>query len=167
MRMQAVAATTCDGDSAARSGSRDAWRLALNRADQAAGQDPIVVFDGTCVLCSRCVAFLLPRAPRLRFATMQSNTGAALMRSHGLDPDDPDSLLLLHVGQAWTNSDAFAQLGRFMCWPWRLLTLLRWCPRPLRDAIYRYVARNRYRWFGRQDHCQLPDGANRARFIDV
>ncbi|WP_257384923.1 thiol-disulfide oxidoreductase DCC family protein [Tahibacter caeni] len=129
---------------------------------------PVVVFDGVCLLCSRWVAFLLAhdRDGCLRFAAMQGRTGRALLLQHGLDPDDPTSFLLVTDGRGYRNSDAILRLVAGFGGAWRLLALVRAVPAPLRDAGYRLIARNRYRWFGRAAQCLVPDAASAQRFLD-
>lgn len=128
----------------------------------------VIVFDGVCALCSRWVRFLLrfDRAGRYRFAAMQGRHGRALMHTHGLDPDDPLSFLLLEDGVAYTDTDAIIRVLMGLGGIWKLARLARAVPAPLRDRSYRWLARNRYRWFGRHDTCFLPDAATRARFLD-
>lgn len=128
----------------------------------------ILVFDGVCVLCNGWVRFLLARDPqgRFRYAAMQTPTGRALLQRHGLDPDDPASLLLIDDGVARTDSDAVLRVLTLLGGPWRWLSgALRLCPRRLRDPLYRLVARNRYRWFGRHQVCSVPDAESRERFL--
>lgn len=129
---------------------------------------PIVVFDGVCVLCNGWVRFLLrhDRRRRFRFAAMQSEAGHALLAANGLDPDDPASFLLVDRGGAWTDTAAIARVLATLGGPWSIAAFaLRLSPRRLRDAAYRRVARNRYRWFGRHDACVLPSLADRERFL--
>lgn len=128
---------------------------------------PILVFDGVCLLCSRWVRFVLrhDRAGRYRFAAMQSETGRALLDACGLDPDDPNSLLLCEAGGHWTDSDAILRVLAGFGGLWRAFAALRWLPRPLRDPAYRALARNRYRWFGRSEACWLPAPEHAARFL--
>ncbi|WP_017114897.1 DCC1-like thiol-disulfide oxidoreductase family protein, partial [Xanthomonas vasicola] len=131
------------------------YETGLNRADQSFVALPAapatIVFDGVCLLCNSWVKFLLrhDQRARYRFAAMQGQAGRALLRQHGLDPDDPLSFLLVDATGAWTDSDAIvrvlAGLGGF----WRLAGVLRVVPRSVRDIGYRLIARNRYRWFGR------------------
>lgn len=130
--------------------------------------EPVIVFDGVCALCSRWVRFLLrfDRRGRYRFAAMQGAQGRALLQAHGLDPEDPTSFLLLDAGRAWTDTDAIIRVLTGLGGAWRLLGVLRWVPRRLRDPAYRALARNRYRWFGRHDTCFLPTAAQAARFLD-
>lgn len=128
---------------------------------------PIVVFDGVCALCSGWVRFLLrhDRESRYRFAAMQTQAGRALLVAHGLDPDDPSSFLLIDGERAWKDSDAIRRVVGGLGGVWRIAELLALLPRGLRDRVYRLVARNRYRWFGRTQTCFLPTPEQRARFI--
>ncbi|MEP7042785.1 MAG: thiol-disulfide oxidoreductase DCC family protein [Dokdonella sp.] len=128
---------------------------------------PILVFDGVCLLCSRWVRFILrhDRAARYRFATMQSVIGQSLLRQHGLDPHDPNSLLLVEDGQATTDSDAILRVLTGFGGLYRAWSVLRLLPRALRDPVYRWLARNRYRWFGRSETCWLPEPAHTERFL--
>ena len=127
-----------------------------------------VVFDGVCVLCNGWVRFLLrhDRRGRYRFAAMQGESGRALLHAHGLDPDDPVSFLLVEDGRAHTDTDAIilvlGSLGGFWRVPAAVLSLL---PRALRDPLYRVMARNRYRLFGRHAQCPLPTPGQAARFL--
>lgn len=131
-------------------------------------EPPVVVFDGVCRLCSRWVAFLLQHdvTGRIRFAAMQGVHGRALLQQHGLDPDDPTSFLWVECGRAYRNSDAILRIVAGFGGAWRLVAAMRAIPRPLRDAAYRLIARNRYRWFGRHATCLVADEVVRARFLD-
>jgi predicted DCC family thiol-disulfide oxidoreductase YuxK len=127
----------------------------------------IIVFDGDCALCSGWVRFLLrhDREARYRFAAMQTPSGGTLLVAHGLDPDDPSSFLLLEGDCAWTDTDAIRRVVTGLGGVWRVAHVLAWIPKPLRDRIYRLVARNRYRWFGRNAQCFVPPPEQRARFL--
>jgi Uncharacterized protein conserved in bacteria len=130
---------------------------------------PVIVFDGVCLLCSRWVRFLLKHdsAARYRFASMQSDSGRALLLAHGLDPDSPLSFLLVEEGRGYTDSDAIARvllgLDRRR-WRWLSRGMLM-VPRWLRDPLYRFVARHRYRIFGRSRSCFAPAPEQRERFM--
>jgi predicted DCC family thiol-disulfide oxidoreductase YuxK len=127
-----------------------------------------IVFDGVCLLCNGWVKFLLrhDRRGRYRFAAMQGQAGRTLLRQHGLDPHDPLSFLLVDDTGAWTDSDAIVRVLAGLGGLWRVVTVLRVVPRGLRDIGYRLIARNRYRWFGRTEHCMLPTPEQRTRFLD-
>ncbi|HUA80922.1 MAG TPA: thiol-disulfide oxidoreductase DCC family protein [Dyella sp.] len=130
---------------------------------------PVVVYDGVCLLCSRWVRFLLEhdQEGRYRFASMQSDVGRTLLQAHGLDPDSPFSMLLVEEGHGYTDTTAIARVLRGL--PrrrWRLLSAaMLITPRAVRDVAYRFVARHRYRLFGRSDQCFAPSPEQRSRFI--
>ncbi|HEY4252670.1 MAG TPA: DCC1-like thiol-disulfide oxidoreductase family protein [Roseomonas sp.] len=131
---------------------------------------PVIVFDTDCVLCSGMVAFLLrhERDRCLRFAGAWSEEGQALAARHGFSKLQLDeTFLLIADGQVLTRSDAGLAILRHMRAPWRWLGVLRLVPRPLRDAVYRFVARRRYRWFGQRENCTLVPAGARDRFIGV
>ncbi len=135
--------------------------------DEAAG--PLIVFDGVCLLCSRWVRFLLTHDEQARyhFASMQSHSGRSQMLAHGLDPESPQSFLLVERGQGYTDSDAIARvLLGLRPRRWRCLgRAIKLVPRGLRDCVYRFVARHRYRIFGQSRSCFVPTPEQRARFM--
>ena len=128
---------------------------------------PLIVFDGTCVLCSSWVAFVLRRdaRTRFRFATTQSSTGRALLTANGFEAKNPSTFLFVEEGGASAESDAVIRMFRAFGGAWRIAALARVVPKPVRDAVYRWVARNRYRWFGRRKECFLPSAADRDRLL--
>lgn len=130
--------------------------------------EPVVIFDGYCHLCDGTVRFLLRRdhRRRLRFAASQSPAGAALLARFPHRSDADDTLFLVEGDRLYERSTAALRIARHLGFPWRALTLLLAVPRPLRDAVYRFVARRRYRWFGRRDTCRLPTPDERARFLE-
>ncbi len=127
----------------------------------------VILFDGECVLCSAWCRFVLRRdvAARFRWASVQSEAGQRLLSRHGLPLDVFDTMVYLQNGQAHIMSDAFLRVCRELPAPVRWLWALRFCPRVLRDAVYRLVASNRYRWFGRHRHCAVPSPQQRERFL--
>jgi len=139
----------------------------LNRSEPGAA-GAVIVFDGVCTLCNRWVRFLLrfDHAGRYRFAAMQGANGRRLLALHGLDRDDPASFLLLEDGRAWSGSDAIVRVLRGLGGGWRAAAWASALPRSWRDAGYRALARNRYRWFGRRDACYLPPPEQAWRFLD-
>ncbi|WP_315837977.1 DCC1-like thiol-disulfide oxidoreductase family protein [Bradyrhizobium prioriisuperbiae] len=140
--------------------------LGLARATQAprttfsdiAGHDPLIVFDGECVLCSTQAQFVLrhDHARRFRLTTAQGEVGRALYGRLGLPTDVYHTMLLISDDRALMHSDAVLAIAGGLGWPWRVATIARIVPRALRDRLYRFVARNRYRWFGRHDVCWRP-----------
>ncbi len=131
-------------------------------------QGPVVFMDGDCALCSFGARLIArhDRARHFRICPVQSITGRAVLRHFGLNPTDPDTWLLLMDGKAYTSLDAVIRAGRRVGGPGSLLQPLRLLPRPLQDWLYRRIARNRYRLFGRADICAIPDPALRARLIE-
>lgn len=129
---------------------------------------PIIVFDGECVLCSAWVDFLLKhdRQAKFRLAAMQGANGRRLLLEHGLDPDDPVSLLLVEGGRAYTDSDAIVRVLDGLGGWYQIAVLSYALPKFLLDPVYRLVARNRYRWFGQLDECRVPDVGDAHRFLD-
>jgi predicted DCC family thiol-disulfide oxidoreductase YuxK len=126
------------------------------------------VFDGVCVLCSHWVSFVLrhDRHRLYRFAAMQTATGRELLIEHGLDPEDPRSFLLLDQGRSYTDTDAIARVLRSFGGRWKVVSaLLAVVPRFIRDPLYRWTARNRYRLFGRHDVCIVPSAQISDRFL--
>lgn len=127
----------------------------------------VIVFDAKCVLCSANARFVLRHDRRGHFllASMQGETGAALFRRFGIDPDDPDTLIVATEDHAFRDSDAILAIWRGLGWPWRGLGALAVVPRRHRDRAYRWVARNRYRLFGRRETCWVPTAAQRERVL--
>ena len=129
--------------------------------------DDVILFDGVCVFCSRWVHFVVARdvAARFRFTPIQSAYGTRLAQALGIDADDPDTNALIHGGVAWFKSDG--ALTVLSCLPgWRWVRVLLAVPRPLRDAVYNVVAKNRYRIFGKYDACIVPDTKMRTRVLE-
>ncbi|MBL0928319.1 MAG: DUF393 domain-containing protein [Phycisphaerales bacterium] len=136
------------------------------------GEPTIILFDGACNLCNGVVAFVIPRDPagRFRFAPLQSHAAAAALAGVGLMPlapgAEPDSMVVIAQGRALERSDAALAVARGLPWPWRWLAVLGLLPRPVRDGAYRFIARRRYRWFGRRPACMVPTPGARARFLE-
>jgi predicted DCC family thiol-disulfide oxidoreductase YuxK len=118
----------------------------------------VVVFDGYCHVCSGGVRFVKrhPVDPPFELVPMQSERGRALLVAHGIDPEDPMTFLVLDGGKAMTESDASIHLAAALGGAWRMAHAARIVPKPVRDGLYRLLARNRYKWFGKRDSCYLP-----------
>lgn len=127
---------------------------------------PTLLFDGVCNLCNGAVQFVLDheRDHTLRFAALQSPEAKDLLGDHPL-PAGLDSVLLVEGGEVFAHSDAALRVARHLRMPWRLLGVFRVVPRFVRDAVYRFVARHRYRWFGKSETCRIPTPELRARFL--
>jgi predicted DCC family thiol-disulfide oxidoreductase YuxK len=128
---------------------------------------PIILFDAECVLCSANARFVLKhdKVGHFRLASMQGDPGAALYRDFEMDPNDPVSMLVVEGKRARQNSDAILSIYARLGYPWRLLGVLRIVPPFIRDPLYRWVARNRYRIFGKRDTCWVAPPDYRDRFL--
>jgi predicted DCC family thiol-disulfide oxidoreductase YuxK len=129
--------------------------------------DDIILYDGVCVFCSRWIRFVASRDVelRFRFTAIQSGYGTRLAQAFGINPDDPDTNAVVHGGVAYFKSDgALTVLSNLPGWGW--VRALRVAPKPLRDAVYNLVARNRYRIFGRYEECFIPDAGFRDRVME-
>ncbi len=136
--------------------------------------NPIVLYDGVCGLCNRLTQFLLKRDhhDRLRFASLQSEFAAVILRRQGKDASDLDTVYVVQdYGEAnerlLARSDAIICLGRELGGIWSAAVLAKALPRFLRDWLYNLVARNRYRVFGKYDSCMIPEPKHRRKFLDV
>lgn len=137
--------------------------------------NPIILYDGVCGLCNRLVQFLLKhdKRSRLRFASLQSDFAMKVLQRHGIDPKDLDTMHLIENYEqpgerVLQRSDAVLRAGRELGGAWSgLSAVARVVPRALRNVVYGFVARNRYRVFGKYDTCMLPEPNQRSRFLDV
>ena len=124
----------------------------------------IVLFDGVCNLCNGFVRFVLRRDPRgrFRFASLQSDAARRL-----LGPDGPrETIVLVEAGKTYVKSAAALRIAGGLRFPWPLVAVFTAIPRPVRDRLYDWVARHRYRWFGKRDACMLPTPQTRGRFLE-
>lgn len=136
--------------------------------------NPIVLYDGVCGLCNRLVQFILKRdrTDRFLFASLQSGFAATLLARHGADARDLDTFyVVIDNGQpgerVLMRSDAILHVVKTLGGIWSLAGIGRILPKAIRDAMYRTVARNRYRVFGKHESCMLPSPEHRAKFLDV
>jgi predicted DCC family thiol-disulfide oxidoreductase YuxK len=118
----------------------------------------IIVFDGMCHVCSGWVRFLESHRaePPFKHVPMQSSLGKALLLEYCIDPEDPATFLVLDQGLELTDSAAAIHTLAALGGVWRLALAARIVPKRWRDALYRVLARNRYRWFGRRSTYYLP-----------
>ena len=128
---------------------------------------PILLFDGVCNLCNGAVQWVIAHDPdaRFRFAALQSDAGRALLTLHGLPLDAVDTVVLVDDGAHFTKSDAALGVARRLGGAFRLAGILSLVPRALRDAVYDWIARNRYARWGKRAACAVPSAELRARFL--
>ena len=130
------------------------------------GDRPIVFFDGECLLCNGFVDLLLQidTANTLYIAALQGQTAAKYLPPLPTEPEDWSVFYLNHTG-LYSQSEAFVAICRHLGGPWVLFGLIDLVPRFMRNAIYRVIARNRYRWFGRRPTCRMPTEQEQERFL--
>ncbi|HJF30294.1 MAG TPA: thiol-disulfide oxidoreductase DCC family protein [Sporosarcina psychrophila] len=127
----------------------------------------IILFDGECNFCDSSVQFIIKRDPSAHFlfTSLQSEKGMELTKQYAI-PSEVDSLVLIENGKAFTKSSAALRIAKKLDGLWHLLFLFILVPRKIRDAVYDYIAKNRYKWFGKKDDaCMLPSPDQRKRFI--
>ncbi|MEM5017169.1 thiol-disulfide oxidoreductase DCC family protein [Metabacillus indicus] len=127
----------------------------------------ILLFDGVCNFCDGTVQFVLKHDKKevFSFASLQSEAGQSLLRKHGLPLEDYDSFVYLDEGKVHTKSTAALRVLKELGGIYRALYLLIAVPKPIRDAVYMMIAKNRYKWFGKKDACTLPSKEVRKRFL--
>lgn len=129
----------------------------------------IIFFDGVCNLCNGAVQFIIARDYRnvFQFASLQSGFAKEKLAPYGIVPDQHQSIILLRDGKVYQQSSAALRIAKNLSWLWPLLYGFIIIPPFIRDALYRFVANNRYRWFGKRESCWLPDAALKSRFLDT
>jgi predicted DCC family thiol-disulfide oxidoreductase YuxK len=131
-------------------------------------KEGIVLFDGVCNLCNAAVQFIIKRDPggRIKFASLQSDAGQSLLEANDLSTNQFHSIIFLKGDVIYQESDAVLQIARELNSPlaW-LSSAAAVIPRPVRNWIYRWVSRNRYKVFGKREECMVPTPDLRKRFL--
>jgi predicted DCC family thiol-disulfide oxidoreductase YuxK len=127
----------------------------------------VVLFDGVCNFCNGAINFLMDRdkSNQLRFAPLQSDAGQALLKKHNLPTSDFDSFVFITGGQVYRKSTAAVHIAKKLQGAWKALYGFVIVPRFIRDMVYSTIARNRYKWFGKQEACRIPTPEEKARFL--
>ena len=128
--------------------------------------NPVILFDGECNFCDSSVQFIIKNDPKgiFHFASLQSDTGQELLKKHHV-PSNIDSMILIEENKVYYKSAAALRICRHLKGAWKLLYAFIVVPRPLRNVAYDFIAKNRYKWFGKKESCMLPSPSVRARFI--
>ena len=128
----------------------------------------IVVFDGVCSFCARSVQFIIKHDPEamFKFAPVQSKVGKELLAEYGLSPENAETLLLIKEKKLFTKSGAALEIAKELNGLWNLFVIFSILPKNVRDWIYSKAAKNRYKWFGKREHCFRPTGDIKERFLD-
>jgi predicted DCC family thiol-disulfide oxidoreductase YuxK len=127
----------------------------------------IILFDGVCNLCNGAINFVIKRDTGnvFKFATLQEEPGPSLLKEHGINTVDTDSIILLEKGKAYTKSTAALRLARKLSGGWSLLYGFIIIPAFIRNSVYDYIAKNRYKWYGRKDSCMIPTPELKDKFL--
>lgn len=130
--------------------------------------DRVVLFDGVCNLCNASVRFIIRRDPegKIKFAALQSPAGQSLLSGHHLLHNEFYTIVFIRNGKVYQQSDAVLQITRELGRPWPLIySVGRMIPHTVRDWIYKIIATNRYKIFGRKSECMIPTADLRSRFL--
>lgn len=129
--------------------------------------DPIILFDGVCNFCNGAVNFTIKRDRKkiIKFAALQSEAGIQLTKQYGLPENDMRSFLLIENGEMYNKSTAALKVCRRLTGLWPLVYGFIIIPAFIRNAVYDFIAKNRYKWFGQKQECMIPTPDVRARFL--
>lgn len=127
----------------------------------------VILFDGVCNFCNAAVNFVIrhDRRDHFRFAPLQSEAGRALQMEYGVDPSALSTFVLVENGKAYGRSTAALKVARRLGFPMNMTYAFIIVPRAIRDMAYNFVARNRYKWFGKKEVCMVPDERVRRKFL--
>ena len=128
----------------------------------------IILFDGVCNLCNGSVQFVIKRDKKdqFRYAALQSEVGQQLVQERQIDTSQVDSIILIEAGVAYyTKSDAALEIAQDLGGLWRLTAVFSWIPSSIRNAVYDFIARHRYKWFGKKESCMIPTPELQAKFL--
>lgn len=128
---------------------------------------PIILFDGVCNLCNRSVQFVIKRDRKniFRFASLQGQTGQALLKKFDLPADDLNSFILVEGDRVYKKSTAALRVARSLSGGWSLLYGFMIVPPFIRNTVYSLIAKNRYRWFGKREECMIPSPDLKSKFL--
>ncbi|MCA9410072.1 MAG: thiol-disulfide oxidoreductase DCC family protein [Candidatus Omnitrophica bacterium] len=130
-------------------------------------EKPIILFDGVCNFCNSSVDFVIARDPKgiFRLGALQSEEAKPYLEKYEIDPDDLSSMALIEDGKHYRRSTAALRIARRLKQPWPLLYVLIVIPPFVRDFVYNWIAKNRYKWFGKMESCRMPTDELRERFL--
>ena len=127
----------------------------------------IILFDGVCNLCNGAVNFVIKRDPRnvFKFTPLQEKQGVLLLKKHAVDSRKLDSIVLIENGNVYIKSSAALRIARKMSNLWPLFFVLLIIPSYIRDGVYDFIAKNRYKWFGKKEQCIIPTPGLKEKFL--
>lgn len=129
-------------------------------------ENPIVLFDGVCNYCNAMVNFAIRNDKKaiLKFAPLQSEPGKQLRDQYNI-PKEIDSVIFIDNGTSYTYADAAIRITKYLSWPAKALYAFIIIPKFIRQPVYKWIARNRYKWFGKKEECMIPTGDIKSRFL--
>ncbi len=129
--------------------------------------NPIILFDGVCNFCNSSVNFVIDRDKNsvIKFAALQSEAGQQLLKQFNLPTSEFNSFIFIEGGKVYTASTAALKVSKYLAALWPSLYGFIIVPKFLRDGIYKWIAKNRYKWFGKKDQCMIPGPEVRSRFL--
>lgn len=130
-------------------------------------EHPVLLFDGVCNLCNKAVQFVIrhDKVSHFRFAALQSSAGNYLLTHHGINTENFQSFVYLKGGKVYEKSSALLHVLKDLGGIWKLFYVFMIVPKPLRDFLYKQVAKRRYVLFGRRGSCMIPTAELRGRFL--
>ena len=127
-----------------------------------------VFFDGVCNLCNRSVNFLISKDKKevLKFASLQSEYAQNTIPKELLNRENLDTIVVYTNGKLYNRSNAVLKLCKILGGGFYVFLIGYLIPRFIRDGLYRFIANNRYRWFGTQSQCRVPTSDLKDRFLE-
>ena len=129
--------------------------------------DHIIIFDGVCNFCNATVNFIMKydKKSRFYFTANQSGEGQKILQDFGIETTDVGTIYLYTAGKIYHKSTAALRIASFLQFPFNLAYAFIIVPAFFRDAIYSFIAKNRYKWFGKKESCRIPSPEEAVRFI--
>jgi predicted DCC family thiol-disulfide oxidoreductase YuxK len=142
------------------------WLRRLNFALQMK-QQPVILFDGVCNFCNSSVNFVIKKDKHavIQFAPLQSDKGRLFLRQYNYPENNLNSFIFIEEGKLYTRSTAALKVSRYLKGLWPVCYGLIIVPKFIRDGIYNWIAKNRYKWFGKKEQCMIPSPEVRKRFL--
>ena len=131
-------------------------------------EKPIILFDGVCNFCNAMVNFIIRQDKKnlFRFAALQSESGKILLEKYHIDWRASDSFVVIDKGKAYMKSSAALHLYNKLPWYWKWSQMFWIVPKFIRDGVYNFIAKHRYKWFGKKDQCMIPTPEVKSKFLD-
>jgi predicted DCC family thiol-disulfide oxidoreductase YuxK len=129
--------------------------------------NPVLLFDGVCNFCNRMVNFAIrhDKKANLKFAPLQSATGQQLKEEYKVNPT-ADTVVFIENGKAYTYARAAIRVCKYLDWPAKALYAFIIIPSFISQPVYKWIAKNRYRWFGKKETCMIPKAEVKGRFLE-